>query len=694
MREGWREKLDPEELPSLLEDSNAQVLAEIRHRIVVITIDDTRIAVKKFGMQKSLKDRADRKRGTKARRSLEAAALLRANGIGTPAPLAVFDRWKNNTLTESYYLSEFIPDFTNLKDTLADLYVNEPRCNVLVSLLKHVALTIRKMHDAGFIHRDLGNQNIQLRTRTESSWGEVHLIDLNRGRIKSSLTEKERANDLSRLYLPSMFLRFFCAMYWQEAPPKGFTKQVEKAQQRFMLWHHTRRLRHPFREPPHNDYGDYLPPQDQWVWDEESAQAAIMLNRRDRQRYYPWGRNLRMVWASLKNALPVGLAYRDLQDETFQKPVSLKGRIGMALEATDLDFPRQLSFLKELGKVPILIRFCHHESKTQWQRTISDIKKLLAKNYDVMVALVQDRQAFLNLASWEAMCRLIFSEIGSEVSMVELCHAVNRTKWGLYSPEEQKALLERVVRVQKDHPDVPVSGPACIDFEYYHVLGALEETPDDLHYDALSHHLYVDRRGAPENKQEIFGTVEKAALLRAISRHVKQCDERVIVSETNWPLKGTGIHSPVDASYRYPGQPESELNVSEEDYGHFMLRYLVLTLCSGHIERVYWWRLVSHGFGLVDELADGGWRKRPGFEMLRHFLALLGEATFTKKIDTPENIYAFQFKSADQDVIMMWSNLEDPAPLPRKFTQVLDVFGQPVPVENATISGSPIYGLI
>lgn len=691
IRDNWTGKLNPSDLSALLEGEDARVLEDGRHRIVVISVNETLIAVKQFGKQKGWKDRADRKRGTKARRSLEAAALLQSNGVGTPTPLGVVDRWENNTLVESYYISEFLPDFTNLKDTLADLYVNEPRCKVLVSLLEHVAVAIRKMHNAGFIHRDLGNQNIQLRARSASSWGEVHLIDLNRGRIKSSLTNKERADDLSRLYLPSMFLRFFCSMYWQGEPPKGFVKSVEKAQRRFMLWHRTRGLRHPFRQPPHDDYGDYLPPQDQWVWDEESAQAAIMLNRRDRQRYYPWGRNFRMAWATLKNALPVGLSYRDLVKETFQKPVSLKGRIGMSLEATSLDLPHQLTLLKELGKMPVLLRFCHHEGAEQWHRSIADIKNLLAEGYDVMVALVQDRQAFLNLDSWESMCRLVFSEIGNEVSMVELCHAVNRTKWGLYSPEEQKALLERVVRVRQKYPDVPVSGPACIDFEYYHVFRALEETPDELHYKALSHHLYVDRRGAPENKQELFGTIEKAILLRAISRHAKQCDERVIVSETNWPVKGAGIYSPVDATYMYPGQPESDLNVSEEDYGYFMLRYLVLTLCSGHIEKVYWWRLVSHGFGLVDERAEGGWRARPGFEMLKIFLNLLGEATFVEKLDTEKDHYAFRFESGGQEIVMIWSNGKT-APLTQNFKQVLDVFGQPL--EKATISDAPIYGLI
>lgn len=679
------------QLNEFLKSDQAEILTEGRHRLIVIPLGDARCAVKAFGKQSSFKDKIDSSRGSKASRSLEAAAFLKAHGISTPRPIAYFDRWEDATLVESYYLTEYLPDLTSLHDELVRIFHHEARCDVLVELLEAVAISVRKMHDAGFIHRDLGNQNIQLTRDPQGSW-EVQIIDLNRGRLKSDLTLKERADDLSRLFLPSMFLRIFAQMYWQEDPPKKFLKLLKRAQSRFMLWHRTRRLRHPFREPPYDIYSDYPAPRDFWVWDEQSAQATIMQVRRERQRFYPWGRNLKMGIAVLKNALPVWRDYCDLEEETFRKKIILKNRIGMALEAADLDMPRQLDLLKDLGTIPVLLRFCHHEGEAQWKRTIEDVRRIRSEGHEVMVALVQDRQAFLDLDSWEAMCRLVFSEIGNEVSMIELCHAVNRTKWGLYSPEEQKALLERVVRVKERYPNVPVSGPACIDFEYYHVFRALEETPDGLHYDALSHHLYVDRRGAPENKQEVFGTIEKATLLRAISRHVKQSEERVIVSETNWPVKGAGIYSPVDATYMWPDQPESDLNVSEDDYGHFMLRYLVLTLCSGHIERVYWWRLVSHGFGLVDELADGGWRKRPGFKMLQQFLSLLGEATFIEKLDTPEDVYAFRFQAGAQKVDMMWSNEEKGAPLTQKYSEILDVVGKPI--ADPKISGAPLYGVI
>jgi len=184
--------------------------------------------------------------------------------------------------------------------------------------------------------------------------------------------------------------------------------------------------------------------------------------------------------------------------------------------------------------------------------------------------------------------------------------------------------------------------------------------------------------------------VEKCALLKAIAQYSKVCDERVVVSEVNWPIKGTGIWSPVDAGYQAPDFAGSELNVSEADYGHFMLRYLVLSLCSGFVDQVYWWRLVAHGFGLIDERAEGGWRPRPGFEMLTYFLKLLGDATFVEKLETEKDLYALRFEKNDQEIVMIWANgREYSGKWPCRVEEVRDVFGKETSL--GVVHGSPIY---
>jgi hypothetical protein len=307
-----------------------------------------------------------------------------------------------------------------------------------------------------------------------------------------------------------------------------------------------------------------------------------------------------------------------------------------------------------------------------------------------MVAILQDRRAVYDPESWRDFLEYVLGEIDGKVAMVELCHVVNRMKWGIHNLSEHTQLLAPVVELKARYPGMKFSGPACIDFEYHYLIAALNATPGGLDYDALSHHLYVDRRGAPENKQGSFGTVEKAGLLKAIARTSNRCGEKVIVSEVNWPLEGTGVWSPVSASYMPADARGSKVHVSEEKYGCYVLRYLVLTICSGFVDQVYWWRLVAHGFGLIDERANGGWRERIGFKMLCVFLDQLGEATFVEKLETEEEVYALRFEREDDQVVMMWCNGRSfSGPLPGGFSKVLDATGGVI--ELTEVGESPVY---
>jgi hypothetical protein len=121
-----------------------------------------------------------------------------------------------------------------------------------------------------------------------------------------------------------------------------------------------------------------------------------------------------------------------------------------------------------------------------------------------------------------------------------------------------------------------------------------------------------------------------------------------------------------------------------------MLRYLVLTLCSGFVDQVYWWRLVAHGFGLIDERAEGGWRERIAFKMLNVFLEQLGSATFVEKLETDEEVYALRFERENDEITMMWCNRRTFAgPLPSQFSFALDSCGEIT--DLAHVGESPVY---
>ena len=670
------------------------VLSEGRHRVVVLDFEKNgkrlKVAVKAFGRQGFLKDRYDFKKGSKAERSFKAANFLKSRGVGTPQPIAYFDCWEGSRLVESFYLSDYLESLVSFKSALIQAYEERADCRFLVAKLDHIASAIRRMHDVGFWHRDLGNQNMEFQVSGDGEWGEVQFIDLNRGRIREVLSLKERAQDFSRMRLPSAFLNVLARIYWKGNPPKEFTKEMISRRRSFELWERSRKWRHPFRKWSRGLVGSYPEVQDIWIWDRESAQASITMERYERKRFYSLGRHYKVAWAVLKFAGKIWCEYRRQIPLAYQNQIDLKGRFGVALESADLDFNRQVELLEKLEGVSVLLRFCHHEGMLCWKEGVLQVKRLVDSGREVMIAMVQDRGAVNEPDSWAEFLSFVLDEVGELVTAVEICHAVNRMKWGVHGPDDQVALLLPVIKLQEKFPEITFTGPACIDFEYHYVLSAFKGAPKGLHYGALSHHLYVDRRGAPENFQGKFSTLEKCGLLRAIAKVVPACDDQVIISEVNWPLEGTGIWSPVTATYVDAGAPEHPLSVSELDYGVYMLRYLVISVCSGFVDKVYWWRLVAHGFGLVDERVEGGWRERIGFKMLRVFLEQLGSATFLEKLEMEDDVYAFRFERCDEQILMMWCNGRNySGPWPVEFKYALNASGNVAEIKE--VGDSPIY---
>jgi len=231
------------------------------------------------------------------------------------------------------------------------------------------------------------------------------------------------------------------------------------------------------------------------------------------------------------------------------------------------------------------------------------VRELRRAGHTVGIALVQDRRALRYPDSWRAFAHAVLESVGDAIESVEVGHAINRVKWGVWGFDELRALYAPLPELQRRHPSLRFMGPAAIDFEYPAVFPALREWPRDVPLDALSHLLYVDRRGAPENPQDGFGAPEKFALGRAVARVAGA--ERFVVTEVNWPIRGTGAHAPIHAPYFPPWRHAGDTGEDEDGYADYLLRYLCLTIGSGMVERVYWWRLAAHGFGLFTGLLLG-----------------------------------------------------------------------------------------
>src|SRR5690606_37879565 len=245
---------------------------------------------------------------------------------------AWLDRWENGRLLESYYLCRYesAPCF---RDTLSDIYYNQRNNEPLMDLLHVVAPAVRAMHDAGFMHGDLGNQNILLPRDANGQWQAPLFIDLNRARYPHQpLDNKARAHDLARIALPGTYLKFFKTIYnGHQAFPAALDALESKARKRF--WNHRRssKWRHPLRywrnkgQPQQKPV--YPPIPDIWLWDEKSAQPMIVPGRQEKHLYRNWRYMFSMLWQGLTAAPGIYRRYRKLLAQSYRQPVAMHNRI-------------------------------------------------------------------------------------------------------------------------------------------------------------------------------------------------------------------------------------------------------------------------------------------------------------------------------------------------------------------------------
>jgi tRNA A-37 threonylcarbamoyl transferase component Bud32 len=689
-------------LPALLAAPGARLMTAGRNRNVRIELDAhgrrVPVMVKAFGRQSWLKDRRDARRGSKARRTYEAAVHLLAHGAGTPAPIGYLERWEGTRLRESYYLAEYQERAQTLRDALLGLFDEvPPLAERFVGLLECVADGMRRMHGAGYVHNDLGNQNILLVAEGGARWRDFMVVDLNRGRLRGALGLRERARDFSRLELPSDLRQMLVEMYWRGIPPRELLgwerahRWLHGVRARSRPWRHPLRHRRYLRsgQPPARDYPA---PRDVWIWDAPTAQPIAALLRRDRARLHPVSSLARNVVDAARAAPGVWRAYRALRAGAYARPVELAGRIGMALEPTPATLEQEVALLAGLGRIPVLLRFYHHDGPERVAFRARLAERLHGAGHAVSVALVQDRRALRAPASWHAFVLGVLERLAGVAESAEIGHAVNRVKWGVWGVDDLRVLYAPLAEAQRRFPRLALTGPAMMDFEYAALFSALREWPPEAPLAALSHHLYVDRRGAPENPQGGFGAPEKFALGRAVARAAPGCADRFVVSEVNWPLRGAGAHAPIYAPYFPPWRAAGDAGVTEQQYGAYLLRYLCLALCSGMVERVYWWRLAARGFGLVDDADPAALRPRPAYRMLERFLALLGGSTFVAAElpaahEQRHGRYRFAFRRPDGEIVALTyahgPELDGPA-------DAEDALGRRLPAATR-LGGTPVY---
>lgn len=389
-----------------------------------------------------------------------------------------------------------------------------------------------------------------------------------------------------------------------------------------------------------------------------------------------------LIFSNLRAIGPGLRLYRKYRKFQYREKIRISDPFAVAVSPHENRNEEIVDLLEETGIKRTLVRIASWE-RSRWDKIEALLTPLKDRGIDIIFAILQQRKDVLFPERWEVFLDEVFSRFCTFSQYFEIGHAWNRTKWGVWDYTEYLSLAERSVPLAEKH-NIKLIGPAVIDFEFHLYPPVLKKIP----FDIASSLLYVDRVGAPENKQAGWDTPRKLALLRAT---VDICLEEkpLWITEFNWPLRGTGKYSPAS------GKP----NVTEEEQADYLVRYYVLCLATGFVERLYWWQLVAPGYGLIDSREEA-WRRRPSFFALSTAASLLRNSEFQGTIPHPM-AEIFDFHKPRESFVVIWTkeksfwgqSLVLDAVLPGEVKRIMDCDGKETPLQDGKIeiSGRPKY---
>ncbi len=385
---------------------------------------------------------------------------------------------------------------------------------------------------------------------------------------------------------------------------------------------------------------------------------------------------LGQLGANLKILIPALMQYRFLRSLMLQFPVHIEDPFAVSVTPVAGRTAEIAGLLDELEIARTLVRIPSWEEDCL-EDTAEFIDFLRARKKDVLFALLQRRQDVLEPEHWERFLRKVFSRFSGLDACFQIGQAWNRTKWGVWDHKEYIRLVQQAETVAQGL-DVKLVGPSVIDFEFHLYPPVLSKVT----FEIVSSLLYVDRSGPPESAQFGWDTLKKLALLRAIVDKCAGPERPLWITEVNWPLKDTGKYSPA------AGKP----NVDEETQADYLVRYFLLCLCTGWVERIYWWQLVAPGYGLIDS-RSADWRRRPAFYALKTLRRFCAYSVFQGQIADPR-VWVFNFCKGKEVFAVAWCDqgIQDfsfPSPIKRVISR--DGAELDFQENTVTLDGSPRY---
>lgn len=595
--------------------------------------------------------------GSKAEKSWRVARYLRVHGVATPEPLLLIE--SDDAEGPSLYVTRRVSDGFESRYFFRALNAGVegeeyPQVDV-DELLQSLGRSLRHMHEAEVWHRDVSVGNLLL-SYANGGPPEIFVVDLNRARIGHPLGIQRRTRDLCRLRIfHAAHQETFLRAYWQGRQAAfGLKRGLYRLYHRSFLIRNRAKawLRSPLAGLAPRRAHAHIPAapvaagaRERVAWDHLSDQPHQHAGRLRRLglRLADASAHAREVAACAAAVPRIARRYRQLRGEVRQTPLPFDG-LGVALRPWPGAPEELLAQVEALGVEHVLLRL--HPWAAEHEEEEALARELHGRGYDLSFSLPQNRDLVRDPARWRGALDELATKFSPLGRTFQIGQAVNRSKWGIWRYDEYETLIAAAREAFAPYPGVQLFGPAVIDFEFYATASILNlRWRENLRLDGVASLLYVDRRGAPENRQLGLDTVGKVALLKAIAETARNSAGESWITEVNWPL-WEGPHSPAGR----------KVSVDEDTQASYLVRYYLLALCTGWVERVYWWQLVARGYGLIAPQDDGSLVCRPSYRALATLAAQLAGADFHGALATSPGAYLYDFRDREgRRRIVGWS---------------------------------------
>ena len=304
--------------------------------------------------------------------------------------------------------------------------------------------------------------------------------------------------------------------------------------------------------------------------------------------------------------LPV-LVYKYLSLKKAPANIAAKDFVALSINADQEYQSATYEMVQELGVQELLLRIpsWHTEQLDEYQQFLEPLSK-----QNVLINILQSRDSVADIPTWQKQVREIVQATQSSTNHYWIGNAINRTKWGCAHTGHYLQLQEAVEELRAEFPEAKFLGSSVIDFEPLLSWRTLWNRRR-YHLDATAALLYVNRRHSPYGTQYgIFDLENKLRLAKAMTALSNRSDNRLWITETNWPLLNTKPYTPNS------GNPTR--TVDEPTQAEYLKLYYQIAWQTGWVDKVYWWQLINPGYGLVD--SREGLRKMPSYYAFKELL--------------------------------------------------------------------------